>query len=503
MPVQAGGLYRLMGWCRQKGKRLAGKHNDYLVFHLAFYDANGKGVGGPDAADGRMDISDRDTPEWRLFDKLLRVPPRATTVRVVAQFHRYKPGNTPEFWLDALHVQRWAPPAPPAKAPYYVYLGKTLGVNGEELRDAHATGGTSHQVRVGVNRAGGVISGPIITEQAPGIYRVFYRVKVADNRTPEPVMAPYVAAGGLWDSHSYVVRRLTGRQFAAPNRYQEFAVDIIRPPMAGMQYLLNWYAKTDVAVDTIRVVQTRLFSDRELIQCYHLDELRARPAPTPTGPGKVLVLHGLHARHWRIDEAVRSAGLAGCEVSYYRQYQGYGTSEPPFPQDADALRRYAAVVLAGADAESLGGIFGRKALADYVRGGGGLVVLGGLCTYGAGKFRHTLVEEMLPVILAGPFDLKRLGGGKPISSTPAGRDMTWSAKAVCVWQHRLQARPDATVAATTSAGPILVFGNYGKGSVAAFLGTVLGDPAANMRCYWRLKSWPRTLAAIVNRVTRR
>ncbi|MFE3998383.1 glutamine amidotransferase [Nocardioides sp. YIM B13467] len=114
-------------------------------------------------------------------------------------------------------------------------------------------------------------------------------------------------------------------------------------------------------------------------------------------------------------------------------------------------------------------------VADYVRRGGGLLMVGGYLSFtgidGKGRFGMSPLAEPLPVTMLNHDDRIEMSEGAEVEvcepehpalgSTPAG------------WPHllgynRLIAKPDATVIARVGDDPLLVVGNYGAGRSAAF-----------------------------------
>ncbi len=114
-------------------------------------------------------------------------------------------------------------------------------------------------------------------------------------------------------------------------------------------------------------------------------------------------------------------------------------------------------------------------LADYVHGGGGLVMVGGYMSFTGidGRARYTMspLADVLPVELL-PYDdrIEAPQGLAPelcapghaaIGDTPGG----WP---VLLGYNRTTARPGSTVIATVGGDPLLVVGEHGAGRVAAF-----------------------------------
>mgnify|MGYP000595300631 CR=1 FL=1 len=123
---------------------------------------------------------------------------------------------------------------------------------------------------------------------------------------------------------------------------------------------------------------------------------RAEGVTLTPGSGSVLVLDGVGRGDERGGGAVLARTLASAGVRV--------DLEPPtaFPTDMLGLEAYDLVVLQNVGADEVG-FDGAERLALYVRElGGGLVMVGGPDSFGAGGWRGTAVEGVLPVELSLP-----------------------------------------------------------------------------------------------------
>ena len=128
-----------------------------------------------------------------------------------------------------------------------------------------------------------------------------------------------------------------------------------------------------------------------------------------------------------------------------------------------------------------------SALADWVRGGGGLVLSGGMdCFAGAegrGGYGDTPLAEIMPVALdarsdfvAGPVQPSARGEHELLAGLPTD----WP---VLREHHRLAAKPGTATLVSAGGDPLLVAGNAGQGRVAALL-TTWGWPAQRDFTLW-------------------
>ena len=157
-----------------------------------------------------------------------------------------------------------------------------------------------------------------------------------------------------------------------------------------------------------------------------------------------------------------------------------------FPADAAALARYDVVLLSDVGACTMllhpdTARFCKRTpnklsmLADYVKTGGGLGMIGGYMTFtgidGKGKYKDTVIEEILPVDLL-PYDDR--------VESPEGADLTADPSAHPVlaplpekWPfvlgyNRLIPKPDAQVIVSHEKDPIIALRECGGGRTLAY-----------------------------------
>ncbi|MEM8664221.1 MAG: glutamine amidotransferase, partial [Pseudomonadota bacterium] len=167
------------------------------------------------------------------------------------------------------------------------------------------------------------------------------------------------------------------------------------------------------------------------------------------------------------------------------------------PSSAEALSAYDVVILSDIGANTLlmpDKTFARSEIsanrlsliADYVRGGGGLLMVGGYLTFqgieGKANYAGTAVDDVLPVALSRTDDrCERPEGVTPTVVAPDHSVMAGLAD----WPHFLgynsaPARPDATVLAEVDGDPFVAVRMVGAGRSAIFAsdcGPHWGPPA--------------------------
>lgn len=172
----------------------------------------------------------------------------------------------------------------------------------------------------------------------------------------------------------------------------------------------------------------------------------------------------------------------GWEVGYLPNH----VASSDFPGAVEGLDHYAAVILSDIGANTLllhPDTFERSApspdrlaaVAEYVAGGGGLVMVGGYLSFsgidGKARWAGTPVEEALPVTIRSTDDrVERPAGARPRVLLPdhpmvAGLGYDWP---VLLGYNHVTARPGAQVIVEVSGDPLIVAGRYGEGRAVAF-----------------------------------
>ncbi|MBI3922238.1 MAG: hypothetical protein HY318_12535 [Armatimonadetes bacterium] len=492
--VTPGKLVRLSGWYKSVG--WSGKGNLWSQTMLLFYDDSHKLLATRDGS--FLEIPYASTDAWKFAEMTGPAPDTAREARIVVVVHCYDASKevSPALFVDDMDLQDLEIPEPRKEARRWTYMARAYGVElpTEALPDSHS-GGAIH-ARVGVDHVGGLISGPLIPDQGPGLFRATFRLRVSDNSKPDQVCTIYTASNGVLNSHSMRSRTLLANEFKQPRQFEEFSIDFLRPPRGGMQYLCTWYGKVDLWVDTFTVTELKRLPDRELVTMY--GEVLGGDVK-PDSNGGLFVLRGPFFPFYRLDEVARELGTTVTRLACISTPGGNSLLTPPFPTDPTELSGLRAVVLTDVDAEGLG-FQGRDALRKFVDAGGVLVVLGGWLSYGGSKMESTFLEEMLPVTVNHPFD--RAFCSPPAALVPAadwqaGKPLPWSQKPCVLWLHQLTPKPTAEVLIQAGGKPFLIAGSYGRGRVVACAGTVLGSAPPGAMPFWDWQAWPKALSLAV------
>jgi len=165
------------------------------------------------------------------------------------------------------------------------------------------------------------------------------------------------------------------------------------------------------------------------------------------------------------------------------------------------LSQYSVIVLVNASVSRIP----KGALADireFVRQGGGLVVLGGLGAYYNGGYSDAAWGEILPVALTESYIEFYPTAEKGAKLTRA-QTADWPLRLdfqsgpTAFYFHKLIPKSDAKVQVIVGDQPALVSGTFGKGRVVACSLTVNGNPEAGMLPFWKWKDWPALLGQAV------
>lgn len=144
-----------------------------------------------------------------------------------------------------------------------------------------------------------------------------------------------------------------------------------------------------------------------------------------------------------------------------------------------------------------------RLLAEYVTDGGALGMIGGYMSfagkYGAARYRHTALNDVLPVTISRADDRVEAPEGprpRPTASMPESSPSEWPP---ILGYNRFEAEPDAEVWAKVRDDPFLVVGDHGSGSAFAFATDCAPHWAPENFLQWEYL--PRLWKAILDRVT--
>lgn len=231
---------------------------------------------------------------------------------------------------------------------------------------------------------------------------------------------------------------------------------------------------------------------------------------------RTLVLAGPFAYAWRVAQVSKSVwGPDSVRQGSYIWKYWIGHRISYFPSTMEELLSYDVVVLADVPQDPLT-LDKRQQLADYVKLGGGLLVLGGPYAYGGGAWKGSPLEPLLPVAIGGTFDLRPSEGDAQLTLTPIGLkrlgqvgsnrkpdiESRRSLLGVVPWHNEVPLRAGAEVWMTAGKGPFAVYAKAGEGRVLALLGTAVGEAPAGRTAFYDSPGWPELLKRMLSYLAR-
>ncbi len=357
------------------------------------------------------------------------------------------------------------------------------------VEDADAKHGTAQAAVPGKSKPGGTICSFYSYARPAGIYRVTWRVKVDDNTIAGNVFSAGTGRGKIV---------LKGTDFKKPNTFQEFSYTAQKGEGGFFAVRSNWPGKGRIHVDSITVSSERLFTELEVLQKkggLPLPEIWNLPKPNPP---RLHIGKGLWWDYFHLGEVMAEMGGAFPTSSYYSRGQ-YGASLGGFPNTWQKIGSHNLVILANIDAASLRAR-GRALLEEYVKNGGGLLILGGPFAFQRGGYRYTSLDRMLPCDLVGKNRLKADDlVWKPTAEASKWlpKNLRWELSPRAFYYHPMKPRPASTVLVEAGGHPIVAVRPYGKGRVGVIAATVEGDPRDQL-AFWEWGDLPRLIAAVSN-----
>ena len=173
---------------------------------------------------------------------------------------------------------------------------------------------------------------------------------------------------------------------------------------------------------------------------------------------------------------------AGFDITYIRAHE----ITQRFPRSAEEMDQFDVVVISDIGSNSFllpDETFLRsekspnrlELVSDFVKRGGGLVMVGGYLSFtgidGKGRFGMSPLADPLPVTMLTHDDRIEKSEGVGVKVSEPGHPALGDTPAdwpELLGYNRLIAKPDATVVAKVGDDPMLVVGNYGKGRAAAY-----------------------------------
>lgn len=139
---------------------------------------------------------------------------------------------------------------------------------------------------------------------------------------------------------------------------------------------------------------------------------------------------------------------------------------------------------------------------DYVAQGGGFCMIGGYMTYGGmdgkGKWKNSILEEILPVSLLGGDDRMEVPEGADLECVPDSHAVTAGLPAkwpYILGYNKTKAKESAEVLVSWNGDPIIAVSSWGKGRVMSYTTDCAPHWAPAAMCQW--ENYPKLWNNIV------
>jgi uncharacterized membrane protein len=369
----------------------------------------------------------------------------------------------------------------------------------------------------------------------PGRVRGTLRMKVADNTVKSVVVLiqSYICYGGDLKSGQSVTQFLKGTDFAAPNVYQDFPLEVSMGEQGFGVWFVGTQGGTTVTFDGLSWQQESVFSTAELLDQVNLP---VKPAGLTLNAEAFTVheTHGLFMERWGVRPALgqlpaplragsewhesylnvhpQQTALTGDKPTLMSESQivDYEKTHPrppalagvkqPFPRKWEDLYRCRAVVLNNVPTKAVT-IVGTLMLKAYLQDGGCVLLMGDTHGLAAGGWDQSVLAPLLPVTLT---TNDRVRPAAPLVLSPRtdalrGLGLDWAAAPFTQYYHQATLKPGAQVLVAAGDVPLVVAAPVGKGRVVVFLNSVLGEKPPQTRGlpFWEWPDWPRLMAALL------
>lgn len=231
------------------------------------------------------------------------------------------------------------------------------------------------------------------------------------------------------------------------------------------------------------------------------------PQPRPL---RVHIVRGLWHRYYGIETALARCGGALLSESWHTSKAPWYRSTwlerrngelSRFPGSPAKLAGHHVVVICNINGLSLKRHHREELLEAYVKNGGSILFLGGRYAMGL-EYHGKAFEKCAPVQFKDGVDLKHMPEGLALRPGPdtigAGfSDLPWDGRPRNFWHHEYLPKKGAKLLLKAGENPLLIVREYGKGRVAVFAGSVMGDPPPGALPFWEWEGWPVVLARTI------
>lgn len=297
---------------------------------------------------------------------------------------------------------------------------------------------------------------------------------------------------------------------AERQRVDQLAKDLGKPGAKRVTTLREKLAALEAQLAALPSATQPLQTERDvraaLIQYRTLYWQAERPVRKSV---RTLILAGPFAYAWRVEKIAKAVwGNDAVRRGAYIWKYWIGHRISYFPSTMEELLSYDVVVLADIPQDPLTQDK-RQMLADFVKLGGGLLVLGGPYAYGGGAWKDSPLEPLLPVKIEKVFDLQPVETDAHITLTSAGTQYLGNLLAnpksqlgVVQWRNEVHLRPGAEVWMTVGRFPCATFTKQGEGRVLTVLGAAVGEAPEGQVAFYDSPGWPELVKRMLSYLAR-
>jgi len=265
---------------------------------------------------------------------------------------------------------------------------------------------------------------------------------------------------------------------------------------AGMPVTINYAdyygGSAGRNTDLVTLEPLRRFPGAEKKRQYLKPDIIKLQHPKPT---KILFIRGLWAEYQGVDEALKQLGDITVSDGWMKK-SALGETLGGFPAAYEDLLSYDAIILGNVSGPMLSDV-GQEMLADFLKAGGGVLMLAGDRTYGQTTFSNRHFSDLLPYSSA-PNDYGKLAvpsvllAGKP---HPVTKGVKFDKNDLVLYSHTLKAKADAVTPVTLASGtPALILTGEAGPRVAVVAALPFGKAPDGKIKYYQGTAWQQVMA---------
>lgn len=366
----------------------------------------------------------------------------------------------------------------------------------EKVADPDAHNGFALRAKKGVSKEWYMAVGTYSSRERFGRYRFTFRVKCSDSTINRDVITiGTVVEGENVFPKEAVQTGLQGNYFAAPNKYEDFPVEVLRGDGGYLAYYMTYKGFADVSVDSITVERIGDTTDKELEEV--LGGEKAATQPLAKSTPRALWVQGLFHEKDPFGGALDALKIPyqAVEVDHVQA----GVVLRTFPKKWEEISAYSLILLSNCDPRGLS-FKGRALIKSWVEQGGTLIVTGGPFSFGKGLTKGTMLDDIYPVEVTPRWDLAP-GGVFSFAKSSGGGGFRYSGDVGSPWIHKTMPRKGASVVLQAGDWPVLAWQKVGLGKVVVFMGTVL-ESDQPVKPFWSDPAWAKWSAEFLQAMLR-